>query len=47
MLDDIGFDGAWTIEVLAKNHPGSVEDVALELASIRDRWEAEGMGNVR
>ena len=46
-LDDIGFDGAWTIEVLAKNHPGSVEDVALELASIRDRWEAEGMGNVR
>lgn len=46
-LADIGFDGAWTIEVLSKNHPGTVEDVALELAGIRDRWEAEGMGNVR
>lgn len=45
-LDDIGFDGAWTLEVLAKNHPGSVEDVALELAAIRDKWEAEAMGNV-
>ena len=45
-LDDIEFDGAWTIEVLAKNHPGSVEDVAIEVASIRDRWAAGGMGNV-
>ena len=46
-LDDIGFDGAWTIEVLATNHPGTVEDVAIELAAIRDRWVAEGMGNVK
>ena len=45
-LDDIGFDGAWTLEVLAKNHPGSIEDVAIELGNIRDRWDAEGMGNV-
>ena len=30
-LDDIGFDGAWTLEVLATNHPGTVEDVAIEL----------------
>ena len=46
-LDDIEFDGAWTLEVLAKNHPGSVEDVAIELAGIRDRWESQGMGNIR
>ena len=46
-LDDIGFDGAWTLEVLAKNHPGSVEDVAIEVADIRDRWDSEGMGNIR
>jgi sugar phosphate isomerase/epimerase len=46
-LDDIKFDGAWTLEVLATNHPGSVEDVAIEVANIRDRWESEGMGNVR
>ncbi len=46
-LNEIEFDGAWTLEVLAKNHPGSVEDVAIELADIRDRWESEGMGNIR
>ena len=46
-LQDIDFDGAWTLEVLAKNHPGSVEDVAIELADIRDRWDSEGMGNIR
>ena len=46
-LEDIGFDGAWTMEVLATNHPGTVEDVAIELAEIRDRWMSEGMGNVR
>ena len=46
-LDDIEFGGAWTLEVLALNHPGSVEDVAIELADIRDRWESEGMGNIR
>ena len=46
-LADIEFDGAWTLEVLAKNHPGSVEDVAIELVDIRDRWESEGMGNIR
>ena len=45
-LNDINFDGAWTLEVLAKNHPGSVEDVAIELSEIRERWVAEGMGNV-
>ena len=45
-LADIEFDGAWTLEVEAKNHPGSVEDVAMELADIRDRWEFEGMGNI-
>ncbi len=44
-LEDIRFDGAWTLEVLAKNHPGSIEDVAVELGNIRDRWDAEGMGN--
>ena len=46
-LDEIKFDGAWTLEVLAKNHPGTVEDVAMEVANIRDRWEADGMGNMR
>ena len=45
-LADIEFDGAWTLEVLAKNHPASVEDVAIELADIRDRWESKGMGNI-
>ncbi len=45
-LRDIEFAGAWTLEVLAANHPGSVEDVALELAAIRDKWVDEGMGNV-
>ena len=45
-LEDIGFNGAWTLEVLATNHPGTVEDVAIEVAAIRDRWVAEGMGNV-
>ena len=45
-LDDIEFDGAWTLEVAAKNHPGNVEDVAIELADIRDRWDSEGMGNI-
>ena len=46
-LDDINFAGAWTLEVLVKNHPGSVEDVAIELSEIHDRWKTEGMGNVR
>ena len=46
-LADIEFDGAWTLEVLTKHHPGSVEDVAIELADIRDRWESERMGNIR
>ena len=46
-LDDIGFDGAWTMEVLATNHPGTVEDVAIELAEIRDRWLAEGIRNLK
>ena len=46
-LDEIKFDGPWTLEVLAKNHPGTVEDVAMEVANIRDRWEADGMGNMR
>ena len=45
-LADIEFDGAWTMEVLAKNHPGTIEDVAIELANIRDRWDTDGMGNV-
>jgi len=45
-LADIEFDGAWTLEVEAKNHPGSVEDVAMELAGIRDRWESERMANI-
>ena len=46
-LADIEFDGAWTLEVLAKNHPGTVEDVAIELSEIHDRWKSEGMGNVQ
>ena len=46
-LEDIEFDGAWTLEVLTKNHPGSVEDVAMEIADIRDRWDSEGMRNIR
>ena len=46
-LGDIDFDGAWTLEVLSKNHPGSVEDVAIELSEIHDRWRSEGMGNVQ
>ena len=46
-LTDIGFDGAWTLEVLATNHPGTVEDVAIELAAIRDRWVAEGIRNAK
>ena len=45
-LEDIGFDGAWTLEVLTKNHPGGVEDVVTELAEIRDRWELNGMCNI-
>lgn len=45
-LGDIDFDGAWTLEVLAKNHPGSVKDVAIELSEIHERWKSEGMGNV-
>lgn len=45
-LADIEFDGAWTFEVLAKNHPGTIEDVAIELANIRDRWDTDGMGNL-
>ena len=45
-LDDIDFDGAWTLEVLAKNHPGSIEDVAIELSVIHDRWRSEGMSNI-
>ena len=45
-LADIQFDGAWTLEVLSRNHPGSIEDVAIELSNIRDQWDANGMGNV-
>ena len=45
-LGEIEFDGAWTLEVLAMNHPGSVEDVAIEVATIRDQWDARGMGNL-
>jgi len=45
-LADINFGGAWTLEVLVKNHPGSVEDVTIETVEIRDRWNTQGMGNI-
>ena len=46
-LNDINFDGAWTLEVLGQNHPGTIEDVAIECAAIHDQWRAQGMGDVK
>ena len=46
-LNDINFDGAWTLEVLGKNHPGTIEDVAIECAAIHDQWREQGMGDVK
>ena len=46
-LEEIEFDGAWTLEVMAKNHHGSVEDVAIELTDIHDLWKSEGMVTIR
>ena len=46
-LKDIEFNGAWTFEVLTRNHPESVENVALEIATIRDGWNSNGMSNIK
>lgn len=46
VLDDIGFEGARTLEVLIKNHPGNIEDVVTEVTSIREKWETDGMSNI-
>ena len=45
-LKEIQFDGAWTLEVLSKNHPGTLEDITLELSRIKTIWTDNGMTNV-
>ena len=45
-LKEIQFDGAWTLEVLSKNHPGTLEDITLELSRIKTSWTNNGMTNL-
>ncbi len=45
-LSEIGFDGAWTFEVLTKRTNAAVAQVAAECTALRERWDAVGMSNV-
>ena len=44
-LSDMGFDGAWTIEVLTKHANATAEQIAAECSALRHRWDADGMSN--
>ena len=44
-LEDIGFDGAWTIEVFATHTPAMVEEIASECSALRILWETDGMSS--
>ena len=45
-LSDVRFDGAWTIEVLTCHCDSDAEQVAMECAAVRERWEIKGMSAV-
>lgn len=42
-LSEIGFDGAWTIEVLTTHCDASAEQIAAECSALRQRWDDNGM----
>jgi hexosaminidase len=42
-LLDIGFDGAWTIEVGVAHTDDPVEVIAADCAAVRELWEAKGL----
>lgn len=42
-LSDIGFDGAWTIEVGVAHTDDPVEVIAADCAAVRELWEAKGI----
>ena len=44
-LSDIGFDGAWTIEVIPLHTQATPEEIARECVSLRESWEAGGLAN--
>ena len=42
-LSDVGFDGAWTIEVMVAHTEDPVEKIAADCATLREQWQATGM----
>ncbi len=46
-LEEIGFDGAWTIEVTLKHTDATVDEIAEACAALREQWEAEGLSTPR
>ena len=42
-LSDIGFDGAWTIEVITKHTDDPADKIAAECSALREQWEASGI----
>jgi len=45
-LSDIGFGGAWTLEVLSAHSDSTSEQLAEECAALRQRWQSGGMSKV-
>ena len=46
VLSNIGFSGAWTIEVLISRTEASREEVTEESVGLCERWSRDGMGNM-
>ena len=42
-LSDVGFDGAWTIEVTTAHTKDPVEKIAAGCAALREQWQATGI----
>ncbi len=45
-LDDIGFDGAWTMEVKAQHTESSQDEVGAETHQVAEIWREKGISNL-
>ena len=45
-LTDIGFDGAWTIEVVTAHTDDPIETIVMDCVALRKRWESSGISAV-
>ena len=45
-MDDIGFDGAWTMEVKAQHTESSQDEVGAETHQVAEIWRKKGISNL-